>query len=267
MGAASGEDAADDRVPRARGVVPACVHAPGCGGQGGKCHAEERASMFRFAYMFSMFAFALLVLPFTAMSGGTRRRPTRGRSAASCLRQGIARGDAPRPRRSAPVEPCPDTVRWQAPSHTRGSSPWAACRAGVRHRRLPMPARPHRRLRRPHRPRRKRSSERAAAVFRHRRLRRALLRRRVRLHRRRRQPHATRARVPEALVVRVQGHAHRARSHAARGARVRRLPAHADALVAVRGDGRVLRARARRPSQPPSHWRSSRASRPKRCCC
>lgn len=31
------------------------------------CLAEQRASMFRFAYMFSVYSFALLVLPFTAM--------------------------------------------------------------------------------------------------------------------------------------------------------------------------------------------------------
>ena len=32
-----------------------------------ECLAEQRASMFRFAYMFSVYSFALLVLPFTAM--------------------------------------------------------------------------------------------------------------------------------------------------------------------------------------------------------
>lgn len=72
------------------------------------CQAEQRASMFRFAYMFALFSFALLVLPFTAMVRTHETTPDAGpiRLLRACwdLQPSAPSAVAPAP---APVAPCP----------------------------------------------------------------------------------------------------------------------------------------------------------------
>ena len=71
--------------------------------------AEQRASMFRFAYFFSIFSFAILVLPFTAMVRSDDSPPDAGpiRLLRACVEQTVA------PARAAsspsPIDLCPDT--------------------------------------------------------------------------------------------------------------------------------------------------------------
>jgi hypothetical protein len=70
--------------------------------------AEQRASMFRFAYFFSIFSFAILVLPFTAMIRSDDSPPDAGpiRLLRACVEQAAA------PARAAsspsPVDLCPE---------------------------------------------------------------------------------------------------------------------------------------------------------------
>jgi len=73
------------------------------------CLAEQRASMFRFAYMFSLFSFALLVLPFTAMLRTHETPPDAGpiRLLRACVQlQPTAR---PASGVTGPVDWCPET--------------------------------------------------------------------------------------------------------------------------------------------------------------
>lgn len=70
------------------------------------CQAEQRASMFRFAYLFSIFSFALLVLPFTAMLR-TNEPPDAGpiRLLRACVMP--LAGSAPASGVKGPVDLCP----------------------------------------------------------------------------------------------------------------------------------------------------------------
>ena len=71
--------------------------------------AEQRAAMFRFAYFFSIFSFALLVLPFTAMVRSSDTLPDAGpiRLLRACVEQTAA------PARAAsapsPIDYCPES--------------------------------------------------------------------------------------------------------------------------------------------------------------
>lgn len=89
--------------------------------------AERRASMFRFAYMFSLFSFALLLLPFTAMVRTHETAPDAG--PIRLLRACVVPSVAARPASGVvgPVEFCLD------PSSARGSVmyPWLVSVGGV----------------------------------------------------------------------------------------------------------------------------------------
>lgn len=73
------------------------------------CLAEQRASMFRFAYMFSLFSFALLVLPFTAMLRTHETPPDAG--PIRLLRACVLLQPSARPASGVmgPVDWCPET--------------------------------------------------------------------------------------------------------------------------------------------------------------
>lgn len=90
------------------------------------CQAEQRASMFRFAYMFSLFSFALLVLPFTAMLRTHETPPDAGpiRLLRACVQpQPPARSASGVP---GPVDLCPDPLPAGAMSY-----PWLVSVGGV----------------------------------------------------------------------------------------------------------------------------------------
>lgn len=90
-----------------------------------QCHAEERASMFRFAYVFAIFAFALLVLPFTAMVRREETPPDAGpiRLLRACLKVSPSARPASAP---GPIEACPD-----APLEGTFTYPWLLSVGGV----------------------------------------------------------------------------------------------------------------------------------------
>lgn len=89
--------------------------------------AEQRASMFRFAYMFSLFSFALLVLPFTAMVRTHETPPDAG--PIRLLRACVVPSAAARPASGVvgPVEFCPN------PTAANGTVtyPWLVSVGGV----------------------------------------------------------------------------------------------------------------------------------------
>lgn len=76
------------------------------------CEAEQRASMFRFAYLFSVFSFALLVLPFTAMLRTHESPPDAGpiRLLRACVVLPRPADTAASAASTAPVERCPDSA-------------------------------------------------------------------------------------------------------------------------------------------------------------
>lgn len=79
------------------------------GPTGSGCEAEQRASMFRFAYLFSVFSFALLLLPFTAMLRGNNEPPDAGpiRMLRACVvAPAPAASSASAPATASPVELC-----------------------------------------------------------------------------------------------------------------------------------------------------------------
>lgn len=78
------------------------------------CEALQRASMFRFAYVFSVYSFALLVLPFTAMLRGNEAPPDAG--PIRMLRACVVPATAPEigasaAARTSPIEYCPTAAR------------------------------------------------------------------------------------------------------------------------------------------------------------
>lgn len=88
------------------------------------CQAEQRASMFRFAYMFSAFSFALLMLPFTAMLRSHETPPDAGpiRLLRACVDPPVR----PASGVASPVDLCPVPM----PSGTV-SYPWLVSVGGV----------------------------------------------------------------------------------------------------------------------------------------
>lgn len=89
------------------------------------CAAEQRASMFRFAYIFSIFSFALLVLPFTALLRDVNTSPDAGpiRLLRACLDTPSAGRAASAP---SPVEFCTATSAGSVVSY-----PWLVAVGGV----------------------------------------------------------------------------------------------------------------------------------------
>ncbi len=75
-----------------------------------RCEAEQTASIFRFAYMFSVFSFALLVLPFTAMLRSHETPPDAGpiRLIRACVQPQPPARAASAPQ--GPVDLCPETA-------------------------------------------------------------------------------------------------------------------------------------------------------------
>lgn len=76
------------------------------------CEAKQRASMFRFAYIFSVYSFALLVLPFTAMLRSNEAPPDAGpiRMLRACVVPAAAPASgASAPAASTPIERCPSS--------------------------------------------------------------------------------------------------------------------------------------------------------------
>ena len=93
------------------------------------CEAEQRASMFRFAYLFSVFSFALLLLPFTAMLRSNDAPPDAGpiRMLRACVvAPASAASGAPSP--NSPVELCPEMP---AKSKELTYYPWLVSVGGV----------------------------------------------------------------------------------------------------------------------------------------
>jgi hypothetical protein len=90
------------------------------------CQAEQRASMFRFAYLFSLFSFALLVLPFTAMLRTHDTPPDAG--PIRLLRACVQPQPAARPASGVggPVEFCPGST-----PAGRVGYPWLVSVGGV----------------------------------------------------------------------------------------------------------------------------------------
>lgn len=88
------------------------------------CQAEQRASMFRFAYLFSLFSFALLVLPFTAMLRTHEAPPDAGpiRLLRACVQPAVR----PASGATGPVDLCPTEL----PTGTV-SYPWLVSVGGV----------------------------------------------------------------------------------------------------------------------------------------
>jgi hypothetical protein len=93
-----------------------------------KCLADQRASMFRFAYMFSLFSFALLVLPFTAMLRTHESPPDAGpiRLLRACVQPLPSARPASGAATPSPIDLCPATP----PSGTV-SYPWLVAVGGV----------------------------------------------------------------------------------------------------------------------------------------
>jgi len=88
--------------------------------------AQQRASMFRFAYMFSLFSFALLVLPFTAMLRTQESPPDAGpiRLLRACVQPPPASRAASAP--AGPIDLCP-----ASPPDGMVSYPWLVAVGGV----------------------------------------------------------------------------------------------------------------------------------------
>lgn len=96
------------------------------------CEAAQRASMFRFAYLFSAFSFALLVLPFTAMLRSAESPPDAGpirliRACVVVAPPPSALG-ASSPATAAPLERCPETP---PPAKETIYYPWLVAVGGV----------------------------------------------------------------------------------------------------------------------------------------
>ena len=95
-------------------------------GSDAACDAEQRASMFRFAYLFSLFSFGLLVLPFTAMLRTHETPPDAG--PIRLLRACVQPAPAARPASgvTGPVELCP-----AQPTDGKLIYPWLVSVGGV----------------------------------------------------------------------------------------------------------------------------------------
>jgi hypothetical protein len=93
-----------------------------------KCLADQRASMFRFAYTFSLFSFALLVLPFTAMLRTNESPPDAGpiRLLRACVQVQPAARAASEPATRGPIDICP-----AKPPEGAVSYPWLVAVGGV----------------------------------------------------------------------------------------------------------------------------------------
>lgn len=91
-----------------------------------KALASQRASMFRFAYMFSLFSFALLVLPFTAMLRSDEAPPDTG--PIRLLRACVQPTPSARPASgvASPIDLCPEPKPKGAVSY-----PWLVAVGGV----------------------------------------------------------------------------------------------------------------------------------------
>jgi hypothetical protein len=89
------------------------------------CVTEQRASMFRFAYVFSIFSFALLVLPFTALLRDVNTSPDAGpiRLLRACV-------DIPSSSRAASA-PSPIELCNTMPADSVVSYPWLVAVGGV----------------------------------------------------------------------------------------------------------------------------------------
>lgn len=82
------------------------------GGPEKRCEAEQTASIFRFAYTFAVFSFALLVLPFTAMLRSHETPPDAGpiRLIRACVQPQPAARAASASASQGPVDLCPEAA-------------------------------------------------------------------------------------------------------------------------------------------------------------